>query len=433
MLYDFYNYYSNTINPKTISRYDTHKKNELKKLCNSIIKLNRNSPLYLIDMTDDLQNNVIKLKEHARYLKNTILSISENEDPETLKMFNDKILTSSNEDIVTARYNGTKDSIDDAPSFELQIEQLATPQINKGHYIYSNTSSLESGDYSFYVTISNTNYEFQFEAKDTDKNKDLLKKIANMINRADIGIYSTIEPNESGDMQRILLTSLATGTVNFTDFIFKINDNNNVNSLSPVKYLGLDQVVQKANNCKFSINDIPRSSTSNIFTVNKVYELSLHNVTAPNESITVSFKNDIQSTLHKINNFVKAYNDLIFVAKETRSVPEKNVKLLSDIGSVAKCYKNELDSMGLMVQDDSSICIDNCLVTQVINEEEDTSGSYASLRSFRNPLSRKIDYLLLNPMEYVSKTIVTYPNTKPNSAPTNDVSIYSGMMFNNYC
>lgn len=434
MLYNFYNHYLNTSMPKTMSRYDAHKRSELRNLCNAIIRLNKESPLYLIDMTDDLQTNVIAIKEHARFLKNAILSIAENEDSTTLKMFNDKILTSSNEDIISVNYIGSEDEIDHAPSFDIDVEQLASNQINKGVYVYNDSSILPSGTYSFNVNISNTNYEFQFLVKDSENNKEILKKVSNMINQADIGIYSSIETNEAGDKQRLSLISTATGTANFSDVIFKISDTNSSCLSGSVSYFGLDQIEQKPNDSKFSINGIPRTSSSNIFTVNKIYELSLHKTTESNESITISFRNDKQSTFNKLTSFVEAYNNMIHIANDSSSAAKKNSKLMVDIGSIAKCYKNELDSMGLIVQKDSSIIIDSDLLSLTINEEEAGDGTFASFRSFRNPLSRKIDYLLLNPMGYVAKTIVTYPNTDDYKyANAYEVSMYSGLMFNNYC
>lgn len=112
----------------------------------------------------------------------------------------------------------------------------------------------------------------------------------------------------------------------------------------------------------------------------------------------------------------------------------KSSKLIADLGSVAMCYKNELDSMGLLVQQDSSIEIDDKLLLDSIDHEEKKDGTYISLRSFRNPLNQKIDHILLNPVEYVAKAIVTYPDTN-HKYDTNiyACSIYSGLMFNSYC
>ena len=45
-----YNHYLTTYTPKT-SQYDTHKKSELRRIYNSIVKLNKESPLYTVSYT----------------------------------------------------------------------------------------------------------------------------------------------------------------------------------------------------------------------------------------------------------------------------------------------------------------------------------------------------------------------------------------------
>lgn len=433
MLNNFYNYYLNSYMLKSPTRFDTHKKSELRNVYNSIVKLNKESPLYIIKMSDDLQNSVIDIKEHARALKNIITAVSENEDKNTSKMFNDKIPTSSNDEVIHVSYIGSRENIDNAPSLNVEVHELASPQINKGNYLYSNSRNLASNTYSFNINISNTNYEFQFLVKDNETNTDILNKVSNMLNRADIGIYTAVEPNETGDKQRLSLTSTSTGSTFFSDKIFQISDNNTSQANGAVNYFGLDQVLQIPTDSKFTINDIPRTSSSNIFTVNKTYEFNLLRTTKPGESVDICFKNDKDSTFHKISDFVESYNDMIQLANDSSSPTKKSSKLLADIGSIAQCYKNELDSMGLMVQSDSSIQIDEALLRQTIDEEEDNDGTFASFRSFRDPLSRKIDNIILNPIDYVSKTIVTYPNTRSNNLNAYAASTYSGLMFNNYC
>lgn len=418
----------------SMGRYDIHKKSELKNLYYAIVKTNRESPLYLIDASDDVQTEIINIKEHARILKNMILAISEHEDQSSFKMFNDKLLASDNEEIVTANYIGNVDDLVHAPSFHIEVEQLANHQINKGHYIHKESKSLSLGTHSFQINIFGTNYEFQFVVNETEKNKDILKKISNLINRSDIGIHALIETNENNVEQRLSLISTSTGTASFSDIIFKVSDLGSSTSSDVVTSYGLNQIHQKPSDSKFSINGIPRTSSSNTFTVNKIYELCLHKTTDPEEIVTISLKNDNRSIYTKIRTFVDAYNNIVQLANDPVSKHMKSSKLIADLGSIALCYKSELDSMGLVVQQDSSIIIDDKLLLDIIDHEEKKDGTYISLRSFRNPLNKKIDHILLNPVEYVAKAIVTYPDTS-HKYDTNiyACSLYSGLMFNRYC
>ena len=49
-----YNHFMTTYAPNgTNSRYDTHKKSELRGVYNSIVKMNKESPLFLLDNSDE--------------------------------------------------------------------------------------------------------------------------------------------------------------------------------------------------------------------------------------------------------------------------------------------------------------------------------------------------------------------------------------------
>ena len=414
-----------------MSRFDIHKKDELKNLYHTITQINRESPLYLVDIDTDVQAEIINIKEHARILKNMILAISEQEDFDSFKMFSDKFLASDNEEIVSASYIGNLDDLIHAPTFHIEIEQLANYQINKGHYVHKEGKALSPGPHAFQITIFGTNYEFQFVTNDSERNKDVLKKISHLINRSDIGIHSHIETNENNVEQRLSLISTSTGTASFSDIIFKTID---LDISNVATSLGLNQIFQKPSDSKFTINGIPRTSSSNIFTVNKIYELNLHKITAPEESVTISLKNDNRLIYSKIKAFVEAYNNIVQLANQPMSKYLKTTKLIADLGSIALCYKSDLDAMGLNVQYDSTIEINDKLLLDIIDQEENKDGTYISLRSFRNPLNKKIDHILLNPDEYIAKVIVTYPDTS-HKYDTNiyACSLYSGLMFNGYC
>ena len=72
------NIYSNVLTsyaPKS-SRYDSHKRDELKSVYKSIVKQNEDAPLFLMDESGESQKFAVNLKEDARDLKNAISSLS---------------------------------------------------------------------------------------------------------------------------------------------------------------------------------------------------------------------------------------------------------------------------------------------------------------------------------------------------------------------
>ena len=75
-----YSYYLNTYGSSAVSRYDTHKKSELRNTYNRIVKLNKESPLYKISSSGDVKKFAIDIKENTRRIQNVASSLSEGED-----------------------------------------------------------------------------------------------------------------------------------------------------------------------------------------------------------------------------------------------------------------------------------------------------------------------------------------------------------------
>ena len=74
-----YNYYLSTYGKQSASRYDSHKKSELRNIYNTIVKINKDSPLYKIKHTGDVQKFAIDIKESTRLIKNVVASLSDAE------------------------------------------------------------------------------------------------------------------------------------------------------------------------------------------------------------------------------------------------------------------------------------------------------------------------------------------------------------------
>ena len=99
-----YNHFMTTYAPNSInSKYDTHKKSELRGVYNSIVKMNKDAPLFLLDTSPKTQEFAVSLKEGARSLKNVISSVTPEDNGDLLSQ---KTVSSSDESIVTASYIG---------------------------------------------------------------------------------------------------------------------------------------------------------------------------------------------------------------------------------------------------------------------------------------------------------------------------------------
>ena len=74
---NIYNYYMTTYAPKSSTPYDTHKKSELRNVYNSIVKMNKEAPIYILDTSRESCRFAVGMKENARELRNTIASLGD--------------------------------------------------------------------------------------------------------------------------------------------------------------------------------------------------------------------------------------------------------------------------------------------------------------------------------------------------------------------
>ena len=153
-----YNHYLTTYAPKGInSRFDTHKKSELRGIYNSIVKMNKEAPLAILDTSKDTQEFAVGLKEGARFLHNSLASMN-SEDVGTL--LNKKIAFSSDSETATAEYIGEKGGEGEIQGFTLEVKHLATPQINEGAYLNPDArTELPADSYSFDILSNQLHYE----------------------------------------------------------------------------------------------------------------------------------------------------------------------------------------------------------------------------------------------------------------------------------
>lgn len=427
-----YNHYLTTYAPKkSSSEYDTHKKSELRGIYNSMVKLNKETPLYILDSSADSRAFAVGLKENARLLRNTIASLGGLDED---SMFSKKAAYSTNEDMVSADFIGSVDEKGSgAPTFNIEVTSLASNQENLGYALPSNEPvSMPSDTYSFDITINDLSYEFQFNIRESETNRNVQDKLARLINNSNIGINADVLENGKGQ-SALRLTSQGNGTKDNQDFIFKVSDEHSSKRGGSVDYLGIDYVSKKPSNAEFLLNGEERSASSNHFTVDGSYELNLNKVRSFEGDIAeIGLKNDTESMAENVQSLLDGYNSFIEAAKAYQSVHPKSGQLLGEMGRLSDVFKNELTHMGVNFEEDGTLSLNGKEFRQaLVNSQDDTILDNA--KSFANAVLRKINQISINPMEYIEKTVVAYKNPGHNFNAPYVSSNYSGMLFNSYC
>ena len=426
-----YNHYLTTYAPKkTTTQYDTHKKSELRSIYNSILKLNKDAPLYILDNSRESREFAVGLKENARLLRNTIASLGGVDEKE---MFQKKSAYSSNEDMVEATFIGELDENGEAPSFTIEVNTLASSQENLGKVLPSNDGvKLPPDTYSFDITINDLSYEFQYNINEGETNRDIQERLSRLISKADIGVQADILEDGKGNSS-LRLTSASEGLKGNKDYIFHISDNHTSKRTGTVDYLGLDFISKAPSNAEFLLNGELRQASSNHFTVDNAYELTLKQAHSKEGDLAeIGLKTDLESLTENVGNLIGGYNTFIRAAIQYQDLHPKSSQLLGEMNRMSHYYESGLNQLGLSFEPNGELSMNENAFRQSVLKEDGYSN-LSSIKDFANSILRKTNQISLNPMEYVDKTIVAYKNPGHNFTAPYVTSNYSGMLFNSYC
>lgn len=416
-----YNYYLTTYGPKTVgSKHDSHKKSELRSVYNNMLKTNKESPLYKINMDNgNVTKFVIDLKENARAMKNTISDLfSENDSIESL--LDKKVAVSSNEDTIGVEYIGNGES-DVTASFEMEVDNLASQQINTGNFLNPKGFDFEEGHFSFDLNTASNSYEFQFNVGLGDTNLDIQKKIARLVNSSDVGLKAELIEATDGKYA-LQLISKNTGLPDGKENQFSITSGS---SRKEINTLGIANVTSNATNSSFSLNGTSHSSMSNTFTINKEFEVTLKENTNGNP-ITIGFKTNTDALYDGINDLINAYNNMVEIGKQYSSAHSNN-QLFNEMTKIGRSLATNLSDIGINLNEEKTLSVDKEILQTNINGDN-KEDVFKILNTFKNALSNAADKTAINPMKYVDKLTVEYKNPGKNFTAVYASSVYAGLL-----
>ena len=433
-----YNHYLQTYSQPRSSRYDTHKKSELRSIYNSIIEQNRKAPLFLLENPKNTHEFAVGLKENARTLRNTIAALGGLEEG---GIVNKKTAFSSNPDIVEAIFVGDNENIDNAPTFDIVVNRLATGQANTGHMLLSDERvELPVGFYSFDVSINETNFEFQFNINEGETNIDIQKRLARLFKNADLGLTASIFENNGYTALNLMANS--TGRVTGREVQFTISDDKTSKASGSVVYLGLDRIARQAENAEFLLNGDMKTAHANNFTVEKMYELSLLGVNNQDDPpVHIGLKTSVESISDNVTKLIDGYNKFLEASLNLGDGQFRNRQIINEMRSITRRYDHEMTDLGFSIDYDNGFLSlsDNNKLKQTLSWEADAEDDESpgiglqTLKSFTSAILRKSTQITLNPMEYVDKKIIAYKNPERAFVNPYMASAYSGLMFNSYC
>lgn len=406
-------------------KYPALKRNELRKVYGRIINISRHSPVYKIDLSKESQEYAIGIKETAIALKTRIKDLSNDESK-----FNSRKISISNDKVVTTEL--LNDDINKLPqTITLKVNSLASNQINKGMELYQISHGLGTGSYEFDAKVQNQTYALNYHQAEKTENIETMKNISDYLNNSVSGINAYVESDKHTDYCNIVIESEATG--NKGERIFSLADKDS-DQTGIVDFFDLNHMEQKSGNADFEINGNARQTATNTFTLENTLKITLHDTS--DTPVTISFVPNSSKILPQVKSVIDTYNELINLAATHSQVSKEHyraTKLITEVKNIGKHYKEELESCGFKSDENGRLSIDEVLASQAA-EDGGMENLFTRSNGIASSLIDKTDTIILNPMDYLDKKIVTYPgNERTSFANPYVTSIYTGMLFNYYC
>ncbi|MCR5675529.1 MAG: flagellar filament capping protein FliD [Lachnospiraceae bacterium] len=425
-----YNHFLTAYAPKEATRADTHKKDELRGIYHSIVRLSKESPLYLLTNDASMEADAVGIKESARDLQGMLAGLDEDSES---ALFAKKSAYTTDDTMVQAAYIGGDRPISEVPSFNIEIEYLATQQRNVGTFLPQDTADLQPGAYSFNVRVNDLNYEFQYSVRNGDTNQDIQERLARLINKSNIGLTAELVTNDS-EQTALAITSNDFGLPVGKDSRFSFAEPLGGDMLhGTVGYFGLDRTESAARNASFLLDGKERSSVSNHFTVASMYELHLLRAAEEGDSaVSVGVKDDNDSVIDRTKELVNGYNTFLDSIKSFQNKHFKGTKVTNEVTAIAKQYNSALEGLGLKLTEDGHIDMDDGVLTQTATDR-DVRQYFKPVKDFADALQAKMDQIVLDPMHYIERPVVAYKHPGHEFPNPYITSEYSGMMFNGYC
>jgi flagellar hook-associated protein 2 len=172
----------------------------------------------------------------------------------------------------------------------------------------------------------------------------------------------------------------------------------------------------------------------NSFTLDNALRIMLQDISE--QPVTVRIVPDSKKILNTVDSVLDTYNGLVKLAKDrTLGSTEhyRAAKLINEMKSFVSVYQEELIASGINASDDGSLSLEDSLAIQAA-EDGGMESLFTRENGFITRLLDKAESIVINPMEYLDKTIVTYPDSEKKSFRNPYItSMYSGLFFNSYC
>jgi len=231
-------------------------------------------------------------------------------------------------------------------TYEISVAQLARGQENSGLELNrAGASAVDMGANTFNVNINGQDYGLSIEVTEGDTNEDVLQKMAQSINDASIGISAEVTGGSEEGTEKLVISSDSTGAAS----AFSISDV----SGNAVTATNVNNVSTTAQDATYEVDGVDYTSDAN--TIYLDGGLVTVNLKGEGDS-TLKVAPDEKKVENAITDFVSEVNSFIDTLENNSDYIKDEV--LSSINSFINNQKTELESFGIIQQEDGKLEID---------------------------------------------------------------------------
>lgn len=340
---------------------------------------------------------------------------------DTIKSLNDKKNVSANSSdsaSVSAKYKGTEKRDD----IEIDVSRIATAQVNESSALKTNSSSLYYSKASgiSITTGDGKTHSFNYSSSINETDGKALEKIAQKINKADIGVTASVETDSKTKTSKLVLKGEKTGAEN--DFSV---------SGDLAEKIGLNKIKTAASDAIYSINGEEKVSSSNKIQIDDDLSITLNKATDDTAKITFG-KSNIAS-INAARELVNVFNGLANTAYSTEDSGAE--KLGNRLQSIAKSYGAALDRIGISLNGKGYLEIDEDKMKEAAESGElskffDNNGKAGLSYGFINRLENVANRAFKDPTSFLSGAGKAEVNGSSNSGSGSYLNSASPVSYN---
>lgn len=377
-VYNKTNNYNNTLNNINVS--SSYNNTYAKKL-NELQSYTSDSKEFYSDFVDKFS----ELKRSSNSLKSYGSS----------SVFKEGSYGSNDTNVVSTTSTGSYNTTD----YKIEVSQLATGKSISSNELSSTGNELAK-DGSISINNGKSSYTLDVNTENALNNKDAMNKIAETVNKANIGVNATVV--EKDGKNSLKLQSTATGENSKLTVAFGSDLSNSISV----------KTTEEGKNAKYKVNAVDYTSEINTVNLSSTVKASLNKI----GKAEISSDNvDSKKIVDAVKKFANDYNKVVNLLDKNS---DKSTKLesLADSFKSTKNSSSSLSEIGIAVGDDGKLSInEDKLKSAVKSDAKKVKNIFSGSNGIANETYNKVQNAMNN-----SKNL--YPSFQFSSG---DSSIYS--------